>query len=52
MQVTEGRAGDVSRVVQISEDREVDGKGFQLKEKKGQKSTVRCDNDELEGRCG
>ena len=39
MQVSEGRAEDVSRkgVVQISEDRELDGKGFQLKKKKGRR---------------
>lgn len=33
--------------VQISEDGEVDGKGFQLKQK-GQERKVRSDNDERE----
>lgn len=39
-------------VVQMSEDREVDGKRFLIKARKGQKRKVRSDNDEIEGRCG
>lgn len=51
--INAGNRGHSRRaVVQISEDRQVEGKGFQLKKKRAEEEGKDWSNNEIEGRCG